>query len=122
MTDSSIRAPRQREADRQRELRRLEEQRQAPRRQLPDKPAGDNTTARLAALEHKWAALERAANRAAREQQQRAAWERRAALIREMEELITPRPAQPMRPVEPTAWLGNPHFDASLMTAPLRWW
>ena len=120
MTDSSIRAMRQREAQQRLELQRVEEQREAARRKLLDKPAGDTTGARLASLERQWHAFQQAANRAAREQQQRALHAYRARLLDEMQAIVNASPA-PMQPIEPTGSLGTPNFDATLMTAPLRW-
>jgi hypothetical protein len=49
-------------------------------------------------------------------------WEYRARLIDEMIAFADPPPPAPMQRVEPTGWLGTPHFEPALMTAPMRWW
>ena len=48
-------------------------------------------------------------------------WEYRARLIDEMIAFANPPPAAMPR-VEPTGWLGTPHFEPALMTVPMRWW
>ena len=45
-------------------------------------------------------------------------WEYRARLIDEMIAFANPPPPAPMPRVEPTGWLGTPHFEPALMTAP----